>query len=967
MKQLLSLSDKLTDFFSGRLDPSNLLLEQDVLSVLQCLQAECRYPNELSPDLKIAPYSLLKGLNCSPLAILITDVSGVIQYVNSALESLTGYTQAELLGQTPRVFRSEKTPQADFAQLWQTILSGKPWSGELLNQNKSKRLFWERLLIIPILNALGEVSHFLGIKQDITHQKMAEAELHYQAALLDNVVDAVLSVDLDMLIVSWNRGAEKLYGWAESEVLGHNWLEMQSDCLTSREILDTALETGSWSGQVLQRCQNGQEILVFVTCSLLKDTQNQPSGLVLVNRDLSQHQALQKSLEESETRFKQFANNVDEGIWSFDVETGRSDYVSPSLARIGGLAYQDLLDDPTLWEKHVHPEDLSAFHAFFANKLDQNLPDTGNVEYRFITPDQEEKWFCSRIYARTHNHLIWGITEDISLRKRVEAELVRSERFAYGVLDAISANICVLDSSGMIVAANAEWGHFSVQRKGISDYAGWNYLEVCEQAQGFEREQALIVKAGLVDVLSGVKETFSLEYPCHSNDEPYWFQMRVKRINGDLENRVVVCHQNITEQKRAQAALRQLNEHLEEEVQLRTQALNQSLKELQETNQKLIQANQMKDAFLANMSHELRTPLTGILGMADLLFQQVLGPLQPKQLKSLQTLRDSGQHLLTLINDILDLSKVESGKLELHFEWFEVSGIAQQVLNMVKSMAEEKQITLSLKIEPFDLKLFADIRSFKQVLVNLLSNAIKFTPSQGRVSLETRIEEGSAIFTVIDTGIGIAENDLHKLFRPFTQIDSGLNRKYAGTGLGLSLVKSLVEAHGGKVDVESLLDQGSVFSVAFPLQPDAGIDGLHPVSATPEGVIAPASERKPLILLVDDNPINIEVIQSFLEYSHYDVVALSSGKAALAWLETHLPDLVLMDIQMPEMTGFEVVDKVREFDSTAVAELPVIALTSLAMTGDQEHILKQGFNAYLSKPVNFKDLKQLMQEHLKSK
>ncbi|MBT9546974.1 MAG: PAS domain S-box protein [Candidatus Sericytochromatia bacterium] len=965
--------NKLTKFSRGELEVSALLQDPDLGAVLTELHKELMYPSSLSSQLDLPPFGLLKALNHSPLAIMITDPQAQIQYMNPQCEKLTGYPQKELLGKTPRIFKSGKTPEASYKEMWKTLSKGQSWFGELLNRRKNGSFYWEWISIAPVLNAQGEVVQYVAIKQDITQRKLAESELKYQSTLLDSLADAVLSTDMEMTILSWNRAAEHFYGWNESEAIGQNWLKIQPACIfegSSRdETLQQVLLTGSWSGRVTQHHALGHELPVFVICSLVRNAQDEPAGLVIVNRDLSQHQALQKSLQESEARFKQVADHLEEGIWSINPSTLSLEYMSPSLARMAGLSYQALLAAPGLWQKFIHPEDLNNYFHFLQVL---NLGDSptqsrvSEIEYRFITPEGQEKWFSSRIYGGgdSSQRLFWGITQDITLRKRVQDEIVRSEQFAYGILGALSANICVLDKAGSIIAANEAWNCFSAENKGENDYLGWNYLDLCKQVRGNEREQSLIVAAGIEQILSGEETVFSIEYPCHSPEEQRWYELKANRIEGDIEGRVVIFHQNITAQKRSQEGLRRLNEHLEEEVQLRTQALNQSLKELRQANQQLVQANQMKDAFLANMSHELRTPLTGILGMADLLYQEVLGPLNPKQSKSLQTLRDSGQHLLTLINDILDLSKVEAGKLELHPEWVDIAFSAQQLLSMVKSMAEEKQVRLSLRVEPFDLKIWADPRSFKQMLVNLLSNAIKFTPTGGMVSLETRIQDNAVILAVTDTGIGIAEQDLIKLFKPFVQIDSGLSRKYAGTGLGLSLVKNLIEAHGGLIQVQSRVGKGSTFSLLFPLDPQAKLPVTELSLGCHDTELEITLNKKAMILLVDDNPINIEVIQSFLEYANYHVVPLSSGKEALLWLETETPDLILMDIQMPGMSGFEVIEQLRKFSRNVITTLPVIALTSLAMTGDQEKILKQGFDSYLSKPVDFKALRLMLDELL---
>ncbi|SDF80137.1 PAS domain S-box-containing protein [Methanolobus vulcani] len=229
------------------------------------------------------------------------------------------------------------------------------------------------------------------------------------------------------------------------------------------------------------------------------------------------------------------------------------------------------------------------------------------------------------------------------------------------------------------------------------------------------------------------------------------------------------------------------------------------------------EANRTKSEFLATMSHELRTPLNAVIGYSDLLLEESYGNLNDQQKKSLGHISHSGKHLLKLINDILDISKIESGKMELHYEEFLVENIFGNVLNIVSPFARKKDIELDTSIDPETLYLTADKVRFKQILFNLASNAVKFTPDGGHVTLKACLDGDMAEFSVLDNGIGISSDDLEKLFMPFQQIDSTISRKYDGTGLGLSLVKRFVEMHGGDVSVESELGKGSVFSFRLPL------------------------------------------------------------------------------------------------------------------------------------------------------
>jgi PAS domain S-box-containing protein len=397
--------------------------------------------------------------------------------------------------------------------------------------------------------------------------------------------------------------------------------------------------------------------------------------------------------------------------------------------------------------------------------------------------------------------------------------------------------------------------------------------------------------------------------------------------------------------------------------------------ELNRTNAELEHANRIKDEFLANMSHELRTPLTSILGLSESLLEEIRDPLSQYQHKSLQIIEASGHHLLELINDILDLSKIEAGKFDFYPQPIAVDEICKSSLSFVKSQAVKKAITVTYIQDLSISRIFADPRRLKQILVNLLSNAVKFTPANGEVILQvnTDVEQDLIKFSVSDNGPGIAAQDLRRLFQPFVQVDSGLNRQHEGTGLGLALVQKLTDLHGGSVQVESEVGKGSRFTIHLPcLQEEiAKLEKLEsqavpPIRERAENTQVPGEAPLPLglILLADDNLPSVLTIAEYLESHGYEVVVAHDGLEAVEKAEALHPNLILMDIQMPVMNGLEAIARLR--GNVHFAETPIIALTALAMPGDRERSLLAGANEYMSKPVSLKTLKQTIQNLLQS-
>ena len=379
---------------------------------------------------------------------------------------------------------------------------------------------------------------------------------------------------------------------------------------------------------------------------------------------------------------------------------------------------------------------------------------------------------------------------------------------------------------------------------------------------------------------------------------------------------------------------------------------------LQQTNAELEQANQLKDKFLANMSHELRTPLNSILGITEGLQEQVYGSLNQKQLQSVNTIQRSGNHLLDLINDILDLSKIESGKLELHLENLSIQHLCRSTLALVREMAHKQQIALHLELPAKLPTIQADEQRLRQALLNLLSNAIKFTPEQGTVTLKVEwVNQNSEIaFSVIDTGVGIAEENLATLFDPFVQVQTQINRELKGTGLGLSLVKRLAHLHGGEVTVSSQVGEGSHFTITIPYYPSQETEQSLETSTDnyATGAENSAGARLPKILIADDDEANVLTTCSYLEAKGYSIVVAKNGRDAIAQALQEQPDMILMDIQMPELDGLEAIRQLRA-EPNAV-KIPIIALTAFAMSGDREKCLDAGADQYVAKPVRLREL-----------
>jgi PAS domain S-box-containing protein len=535
-----------------------------------------------------------------------------------------------------------------------------------------------------------------------------------------------------------------------------------------------------------------------------------------------------------------------------------------------------------------------------------------------------------------------GVGLDVSEQKRAERERADTEARFREMYEDAPVGYHELDATGRLVRVNrTELDMFGFPAEEMVGRFVWEFLNEPERSRQFVMAKLAGTKAPSV----GEERTFQRK---DGTEVPVLVEDRLLRDAGGQIVGIRTTLQDITARKAAH-------------------------RELELAKDAADAANRAKSEFLANMSHEIRTPMNGIIGMTDL----ALGtPLSAEQREYLETVRISAESLLTIINDVLDFSKIEAGRLDLETTAFGLREAVEDAVRLLAPKACERRLELLCRVaSEVPDRLVGDPTRLKQVLTNLVGNAIKFT-DEGEVSIDITAECRSAAplglhVIVRDTGIGIPKDKHGPIFSAFVQADGSTTRKYGGTGLGLSICARLVEMMGGRIWVESEPGAGSAFhfTAVFGLaaecaSPQADDGGA---SDAPAGKCQPARETgqsKALdVLLAEDNPINQRLALRLLEKEGHRVTLAESGRDVLRLLEAASYDLILMDVQMPDLNGFEATRAIRTCEAGTLRHVPIIALTAHAMSGDRERCLAAGMDDYVSKPISRRELLAAIEKH----
>ncbi len=764
-------------------------------------------------------------------------------------------------------------------------------------------------------------------------------------ALLEAAPGAALVLDRSHRVVVANDQMARRFGTTPEGVAGRLAVDFSDrvppELLAHRLLVaDEVFRTGQ--GKTFEDERDGR--LLANRMEPVKDDDGTVRFAVLHSTDVTASKGVEAQLRAQLAFREALATCLGTGLAA--VDTGnRQVFVNPALCQMVGWSEEELLGQTPPFS-YWPPEDIEAISAIYQDVISGESRARGH-ELRLRHKDGRRL----TTHLTTAPLVVGGepigwLASIVDITSRIEAEKAfrRTEAKTRAILATTLSPFLLFDVEGRVLEVND---------------ATCRMLGLPRQEVEGLRIRDLVVGAPPGRIEARIAKTIA--------EGSARFETRVRMADGttvDVEvslshleaegGRLVCFLHDVTEAKAAAEAVSRERSVLAERVAERTA-------ELSRANEELAQASRLKDGFLASMSHELRTPLTAILGLSDLLLAGGRGPLAEPQARAVGMIQESGRHLLALIADILDVSKIGAGRLELALGWVDLRGVCEAALSLVTPSAVQKRHALSLEAPATRTLFRADERRLKQVLVNLLGNAVKFTPPGGAIDVAAEADEvrGEVRIAVRDNGPGIPEGARSRLFRAFVQLDARLAREHEGSGLGLVLVDRLVALHGGRVDLESEPGRGSRFTVILPwvrrdadaTSPGGRRPGLLAAQPLPRSEALAAGTR---VLLVEDNDTQRSLFEEALGARGFEVEVARNGAEALEKAEAFDPDLVLMDVQMPGMDGLEATRRLRETPSLRAT--PVLALTALVMPGDRERCREAGVDEYLAKPVSLERL-----------
>ncbi len=903
-----------------------------------------------------------------PAAVYTCDTEGRLELFNEAAVKLWGRTPEvgkEVWCGSYRIYRPDGTPLAiDQCPMALTLKEGRVVAGQEI---VIERPDGTRLNVMPhpqpLFDDSGKIVGAINMLLDVTEQRRAEGDRSLLAASVSSSEDAIISKSLDGIITSWNAGAERIFGYTAEEAIGQSILMVipEERYEEQMRILDKIRRGQRVEHfETVRMARDGKRLDLSLTVSPVYDASGQIIGSSKVARNISDRILAAEALRESEERFRTLANHAPVGIFQTDL-TGKTVFVNEVWCGLAGLLSQDAEGDG--WIEAVHPADRNRVITDWQQACDQGLP--SHTEFRFRRPDGSIAWLQGNAeplrdpQGKMLGYI--GTVADITSRKLAEQALSENEQ-------RISADLASMNSlyeltARLLATQNLESALQEVLTSAIAmQQADMGCVHLYDSAidkfnvaaqHGFDQEfLESLVDATFIENSDCAKALISGERAIIEDvaaDPDY------RGLLSFAERAGYRAFQSTPLHSRRGALLGILSTHFREPRKLSSRELTMLdlyarqaadfIEQMQLINS-MREADHRKDEFLAMLAHELRNPLAPIRSGLDYLSMESN---QSKEVVGI--MRDQVEHLVRLVDDLLDVSRIARGKVELRQEIVEIAPLVNRAVESLSWAFKAKDQFLEVSVPDEPIYLRADPVRLVQVLGNLLNNASKYTPEGGQVQLDVSCQGDKLVLQVQDNGIGIEPELLPRVFDLFTQSSRALDRAQGGMGIGLTLVRSLVELHSGSISAESAgIGQGSRFTIKLPVSTQTPLIKLKRVSAMSQA-------RR--ILVVDDNYGAARLIAMLLKkLGSHEIEMTHDGPAALEAIETQQPDLVLLDIGLPGMDGYEVARTIRAREGNYQPFL--VALTGYGRPEDIDESKAAGFDEHLVKPPSVDMLQAIL-------